>query len=850
MLPSPDEDGPRLGMLADLLENLPTAVAYLSGPDHVFELTNRKYRRLVGGRDVLGLPVREALPEVEGQGYFELLDEVRTSGEARAGRASELRLQGVGGELERVFVDFLYEPVRDEDAVVGILVAGEDVTQHVLDHRRLEELARELTDAQERYRTLFETMLLGVVYHDATGTIIAANPAAGEVLGVDPADLVGLSPTSPQWQAVREDESPFPGDEHPAMVALREGSVVTGAVMGVTHGRSGERRWLTVTAVPDARDEQGRPQRVYAMFEDVTEQRRADAALRERDSLLGRLRDANVLGIVLADEEHVIDANDAFLETIGYDRQQLEDGLIDWREITPEEWAPADQRGLDELRRTGSCVPFEKEFFAASGERVPVMLGAALVDRDPLRWVVFVADLSDRQRAEEERARLLAAAQAARTEAEHAREQLDLLLRAGAALAATRDRGGLLRHLTGLLVPAVADFATLFVPTEDGSLRAVLSEHRDPTKIEALDRLVERPVAPTSGSGAQLAYRTRRTQLMRDVSATAARWPDTDSVVRELVAELGTDSALVVPLSDGPTITGVLSLGRTAGRPAFADSDVAVAEELGRRLAAALTNADVIAREHTVAEMLQRSLLPDVLPRMPRLDLAVVYVPATEGVDVGGDWYDAFPLGQGRIGIALGDVVGHNLASATVMNQVRNALRAYAVDDPDPASVLARTNTALVRLLPEAMATVFYGVLDVPARELRFASAGHPPPLFVVGGDPRLLGEEGGLMLGVDEEATFTTTTEVWPEEAALLLYSDGLIEDRRRPLGEGLDKLAAAFTGATVRSAAEMCATAQAQLLATPDQEDDVCLLAVRLTDPAQSRGRRSSSSTGRRLG
>ncbi|HEX6248557.1 MAG TPA: SpoIIE family protein phosphatase [Nocardioidaceae bacterium] len=835
MLASHDEDGRRLLMLADLLENLPTAVAYLAGPEFTFELANGAYRRLVGGRDVVGKPVREALPEIEGQGYFELLDEVRTSARSREGREAELRVQNAEGDLQRVFVDFLYEPVQDgEGAVVGILVDAKDVTQHVLDRRRLEELAGELTEAQERYRTLFETMLLGVVYHDATGTIVAANPAAGEVLGVDPADLVGLSPQSPQWQAVREDESPFPGDEHPAMVALRTGSVVTGTVMGVVHGRSGERRWLTVTAVPDARDERGRPQRVYAMFEDVTDERRAAAALRERDSLLGRLRDANVLGIVLADEERVVDANDAFLEIIGYDRQQLDDGLVDWRAITPQEWAPADQRALDELRSKGSCVPFEKEYVAASGERVPVMLGAAVVDRDPLRWVTFVADLSDRQRAEEERARLLTAAQTAQTEAAHARERLGLLLRAGAALAATRDREDLLRHLTRLLVPAVADFATVFVPTDDGSLRAVVNEHRDPTKLEALDRLAEQPVAPDSRSGAQQAYRTGRTQLMRDVQASAARWPDADAAVRELVDELGTDSAITVPLTDGATISGVLSLGRTAERPAFAESDVAVAEELGRRLATALTNADVIAREHTVAEMLQRSLLPDVLPRMPGLDLAVVYLPATEGVDVGGDWYDAFPLGEGRIGIALGDVVGHNLTSATTMNQVRNALRAYAVDDDDPASVLSRTNTALVRLLPEAMATVFYGVVDVPGRELRFASAGHPPPLLAEGGKPRFLGE-GGLMLGVDEDARFATTTISWPDETALLLYSDGLVEDRRRPIDEGFDDIAAAFTGATVRSAEEMCATVRARLLATPDQEDDVCLLAVRLTDPGQ---------------
>jgi PAS domain S-box-containing protein len=826
-----DDEAARLGMLAELLERLPAAVAYVTGEDHVFEIANDACLRLVGSRDVVGRPARKALPEMAALGYVELLDEVRATGEAVSGHDEEITVRTETGEPRQVFVDFRLEPVREPSGgqVVGVLVHAVDVTDHVLDRRRLECLARELSEAQERYRTLFETMLHGVVYHDADGAIVAANPTAGTMLGVDPEALIGLTPQGENWAAVREDESPFPGDEHPAMVALRTGEVVADVVMGVAHAVTGERRWLSVTAVPDSRDEQGRPQRAYAMFRDVTEQRDTAEALRERESFLGHLRDANVLGILVADEKRVIEANDAFLDMVGYTREDLEAGRIDWRAMTPDEWLPQADLAVALLRRTGVCPPFDKEYVHADGHRVPALVGAALVQRDPMRWVTFVADLSERQRAEEERARLIANAQAARAEAERAEERLGLLLRAGALVAATRDRDEVLRHVTRLVVPAIADFAAVFLRTDDGSLQAAVTEHRDEAGARLLSRLERQPAATSGDSGVRLAFRTGRSQLVQDVATRLAEWRDVDPELAEVVTRLHADSKIAIPITQGEDVLGVLWIGRVHGRAEFTEGDVSVAEELGRRLALGLTHAEDIAREHTVAEMLQRSVLPEVLPGVPGLDLAVVYLPATEGVEVGGDWYDAFPLGEGRLGIVLGDVVGHSLATATAMNQVRNSLRAYAVDTPEPSVVLERTNTVLTRLLPEAMATVFYGVLDLGTGELTYANAGHPPPLIVTSDGPRYLTGGDGLMLGVADTASCATVSEHLEPGTSLLLYSDGLVEDRRRSLDEGLDMLARVFAGRRPESAEEMCVAAQDALLEEPTRADDVCLLAVR---------------------
>ena len=236
----------------------------------------------------------------------------------------------------------------------------------------------------------------------------------------------------------------------------------------------------------------------------------------------------------------------------------------------------------------------------------------------------------------------------------------------------------------------------------------------------------------------------------------------------------------------------MLAVGRSADHPGFTDTDVAVLEELARQTAVGLVNAATSARDHTVAETLQRSVLPDSLPTIPGLDLAVRYLPGTADVNVGGDWYDAFPLDAGRVGLVIGDVVGHSIASASVMGQMRQLLRAYAVDTMQPADVLLRTARAQARLLPDALATVVYALLDPATGELSYANAGHPPPVWVsASGQTGYLDDASGVMLGVPGEAEFTVGHRTLDPGTSLLFYTDGLIEDRRRDITEGLSALA-----------------------------------------------------------
>ena len=705
------------------------------------------------------------------------------------------------------------------------------MTARVRDRNRVEVLAGDLVASEERYRTLFETMPQGIVHYDAGGSIIGANRAASEILGMD-LTAVTSWPVIPAGQALREDGSPFPPEELPVRVALRTGELVAGTVAGVRHGRTGELRWVRITAVPDARDEQGRPSRAYAIFTDLTEQRRTETALGQSTALLGRLREANVLGVVVVGEHRVHEANDAYLGIIGYSRDDLEAGRIAWREITPPEWASAEDTAIGQLRQDGACQPFEKEYVHKDGHRVPVLIGAAAISRNPLRWTSFVIDLTARQRAERERAALLARARSARAEADSARERLAFLMRAGALVAATRDRDELLDQAARLVVPALADYCVVFLPTSDGMLRASSLSHRNRARAKVLATLREHPISPAGPLLAQRAHTTGTTQLSRDVAAEMAAWAGAEPEAIGVVKLMRPRSAIATPLlgSHGPS--GVVVLGRGARRPRFTEADVPVVEELGRRLTVGLANADAFAREHAIAETLQRSLLPDALPQVPGLDLAVRYVPATEGADVGGDWYDAFPVQGGRIGLVTGDVAGHSIASASVMGQVRSILRAYAIDDPDPARVLERANTALARLLPDVLASVVYAVLDPATGDLAYASAGHPPPLITTGaGHVEYLDDTMGIMLGACTGTSFTTGRRLLPPGARLLLYTDGLIEDRHRDICDGLTILAQTLQRSRPSSAAQTCAAVHAELLGTARRHDDVCLLTARLT-------------------
>ena len=203
-------------------------------------------------------------------------------------------------------------------------------------------------------------------------------------------------------------------------------------------------------------------------------------------------------------------------------------------------------------------------------------------------------------------------------------------------------------------------------------------------------------------------------------------------------------------------------------------------------------------REHQIAETLQRSLLPSQIPRVPGVALAARYVPATADVQVGGDWYDIVQLRGGLIGLAIGDVAGHGLTAAATMGQLRMALRAYALQDPAPASVMRGVHQLVSQLPTPEMATLLYLVYDPTSRQLRYSNAGHPPALVVAGRVRTYLRGALGPPVGVTADPTYVEATQDLPAGATLLLFTDGLVERRGQSIASGLARLSEAVTAGT----------------------------------------------------
>jgi anti-anti-sigma factor len=233
-------------------------------------------------------------------------------------------------------------------------------------------------------------------------------------------------------------------------------------------------------------------------------------------------------------------------------------------------------------------------------------------------------------------------------------------------------------------------------------------------------------------------------------------------------------------------------------------------------------------QQQEIAHTLQSSLLPEGLPDVPGMTIAARYLPGSAGLEVGGDWYDVFPLPGGAVALSIGDIVGRGLRAAAAMGQLRTALRAYALDEAAPGATLDRLGN-LARTLPEAeMATLIYGVFQPDAGVLSFVCAGHPPPLLVrMDGSSAFLEEGRSAPLGVTGHPAVETMVALEPG-SILLLYTDGLVERRDHPLDEGLALLAQAAADAAGCAPEEVCDAVMAAMVGDGTPQDDVALMVL----------------------
>ncbi|MFZ5870749.1 MAG: SpoIIE family protein phosphatase [Actinomycetota bacterium] len=298
-----------------------------------------------------------------------------------------------------------------------------------------------------------------------------------------------------------------------------------------------------------------------------------------------------------------------------------------------------------------------------------------------------------------------------------------------------------------------------------------------------------------------------------------------------------------LPLVARGRTLGALGLTWLAERE-FPPSEQAHLEAVAEACALALDRARQHEQDHGIAVALQHALLPQTLPHVPGLTLAARYLPAAEGTAVGGDWYDVWRTSPGRLAVALGDVMGHGPAPAAVMGQVRAATRAFVTQSDSPVHVA----TCLDRLfadfeVPDAMATLLFAVIDLDARTVEVVNLGHLPPLVTAHGATTALAVETGLPLGVTDAPARFSATFALAAGATLVLCSDGLVEDRRRPVTEGLAELARVVSSAIGRhdgDVSTVCDAVLHDMLAGRGHEDDVALLLVHLGEVVADAGNR----------
>jgi serine phosphatase RsbU (regulator of sigma subunit)/anti-sigma regulatory factor (Ser/Thr protein kinase) len=302
---------------------------------------------------------------------------------------------------------------------------------------------------------------------------------------------------------------------------------------------------------------------------------------------------------------------------------------------------------------------------------------------------------------------------------------------------------------------------------------------------------------------------------------------DQVEVVNPILRQKGIRSMLGVPVQVEGRVIGVMHIGTLVQRQ-FEEDDVTLLQLAADRAALAIDNAR-ISEQRAVTEIMQRALLPDALPQIPGMRFSAKYLPAGSGIKVGGDWYDVFQLANGRVAFVIGDVVGRGVLAASVMAEIRTALRAYMVQGHKLTEVISLLNELLVAMGGSRGATLSILELDPEAEELEAVTAGHLPPLLIEpNGDTRLLEQTHGLPVGVRTGSQYQACRYQFPTGSRLLLYTDGLIERRDESIDEGFQRLIVAAQAAAQRTDSSFADRVYRVLVDETPLEDDVALLAI----------------------
>ena len=493
---------------------------------------------------------------------------------------------------------------------------------------------------------------------------------------------------------------------------------------------------------------------------------------------------------------------------------------------------------LDSLRLRGH-LGSDHRLVAKSGHGVDIHAATRAIaneDGDVRALVGVSRDISALRQARATAATLSAQLQSAL----HTETRRALLAEATSDLAVSLSVSGSLQRLARLVVPELADWVIIDLADQHSHPVQVAMLHRDGMAgvVERFSKL--QPAAMTDQAPIMRVLATGEPILVSETSIAAATTYVSDPELLELCDQLGICSVMYIPLAARGRILGCITLVAGVSGRHYTHEDLDFAVGLAQRAALVVDNSSLYEREHRVAQVLQESLLPS-LPGVSDIDLAAVYRPGDLGALVGGDFYDVLTLPGDRLGLAVGDVVGHDLAAAATMGQLRGLLRACAWegmgDGPTaPGDVLDRVDRLVQGLELTRMATVFYAETERWNGSgdwvLRYATAGHPLPLMrhPDGSVTEMNGR--GLALGVSPHPTRRSFEVAVPAGSILVAFTDGLVERRDCTWDESMEQVRTALAALPRDMAAKSIAE---HLLGTVGgaRSDDIAILVARFSAP-----------------
>jgi PAS domain S-box-containing protein len=644
----------------------------------------------------------------------------------------------------------------------------------------------------------------GLAIVDVRHRFLRANAALG---GID-----GIAAEEHPGRAVEEVLPALAAQLAPILRrALVAGETVVGEeLLGVTPGEpDGEHRWLT-SWFP-LRGDDGAVQAAAGMLLRLPDPPDDELDLRAREQRMHRAMEGTGTGYWEWDVEgDRIRWTDGLAILHGLEAGHVPRGIAGLLELVlPGDREVVESRLRGAVERRGDFGAEYRTTGPDGGERWMAARGRALAGRDGRTAVVagLTADVTDRRRRE---------------------DALTFLAEASEALGGSLDPIRTMNEIARLAVPRLADWCAVQLASDpQGGFENIAVAHVEPEKVRWALELQERyPADPDSPTGVPQVIRSGRSELYPEIDDALLRAGAVDEEHLQIIMELRMSSAMVVPLRARERTLGAITFIFAESGRQYSTHELELAEELGRRAGLALDHARLYDREHRTAETLQRALLPPTLPDIPGHELAARYLPGRAGDHVGGDWYDAFTLPDGRYGIAIGDIGGRGITAAALMGQVRNGLRAYALKARGPAEALADLRAMDEHLAELVFATLTYVVYDPRTGTGTLASAGHLPTLVLDGsGGARYTDAPRCPPLGAGADAPCRDHPFELEPGGAFVLYTDGLVESRTRSLDDGLERLAALAR----RSGDDIQRLADEIIEALPEQrQDDIALLAV----------------------